>query len=209
MWPRRTTSSASERPVEIRVPALNDEVHGLRGGWGCNPGVVGREIRKKRSKPELRDRSPGARLVGRVREEDQSGVAPVATQPLQGRRDPCVGLPRDARRDVDDNDPVRPLRKQRLRRRGAAGRDEDYGEGKHRREHDEREARPATAAHRGRKGPEVADLDHVHEAFPSVVSTRSASAVTSGGCGSGSDQATRISSTTTTSLPRVSAARAT
>ena len=50
MWPRRTTSSASERPVEIRVPALNDEVHGLRGGWGCNPGVVGREIRKKRSK---------------------------------------------------------------------------------------------------------------------------------------------------------------
>ena len=93
---------------------------------------------------------------------------------------------------------------------GAArrGSDGDNGEGKRRREHDEREARPATAADQHRKRTEVADLDRVHEAFPSVVSTRSASAVTSGGCGSGSDQATRIASTAT-SLPRVPAARAT
>ena len=61
MWPRRTTSSASERPVEMRVPALNDESTGSAAAAAAIRACVGREIRKKRSNfRALRPASPAA-----------------------------------------------------------------------------------------------------------------------------------------------------
>ena len=43
------TSSASERPVEIRVPAPKASVHGLRGACGSAPGDVSFGTSKNRS----------------------------------------------------------------------------------------------------------------------------------------------------------------
>ena len=43
------TSSASESPVEIRVPAPNASVHGLRGACGSAPGDVSVGTSKNRN----------------------------------------------------------------------------------------------------------------------------------------------------------------
>ena len=101
----RISSSARWSPVEIAVPALNVSRHGLRGGSGSPPPVLG-GTRKKRTNGRSSAASvPGGSAMYAVSEKRTSPYRPFESASRSSvASDPVVRLRRDARRDVEHDD---------------------------------------------------------------------------------------------------------
>ena len=119
----------------MRVPALNDDVHGLRGGCGCNPGSVGRATRKKRSNdPSSFTGVPGGSAWYAVSEKR---ISPARPPPRCSRFSVAAMrayVSHEMLADVGDDDPRRAARQQRGAALALARRDEERGRGEQQRD---------------------------------------------------------------------------